>query len=528
MEKKKLQVWLPLLFSVTMIAGMFVGYKMRDGIPGKSFFYREKLRPIQEVMDLIQNRYVDTVNIHALSDTAIEAILAKLDPHSVYIAAEDLQSANDDISGNFYGIGVEFNIFDDTIHVVNVLVNGPSYTAGIKTGDKILKANDSILSGKKVPAERIRMNLRGSLGSSVAIELVRNGRKQFITVKRGVIPITSVDAAYMIDKATGYIRLNKFSKQTYREFMESLESLKKKGLSKLVLDLRGNGGGILDEAVEIADEFLEGDKIITYTEGSHSPRKEYRCRREGQFEKGALIVLSDEGSASASEILMGALQDWERATIIGRRSFGKGLVQEQYDLSNKSALRLTIARSYTPLGRSIQRPYEAGGKAFYAEISDRYSNGGVISVDSVKNDSTKIYTTKSGKKIFGGGGISPDYFVAADTSRPGTVSSKLFVNGLLGDFGYKYFIKNPDLLTRFKTSGDFARSFTIGAQDWNLFEKLASEDSISLKGISPKERSFITRTLKSSIGRQLYRTGGYFEVVNMEDESLKKAMEILK
>ncbi len=527
MEKKKLQVWLPLLFSITMIAGMFFGYKMRDGIPGKSFFYREKRRPIQEVMDLIQNRYVDTVNINALSDTAIEVILAKLDPHSVYIPAEDLESANDDISGNFYGIGVEFNIFDDTIHVVNVMVDGPSYKAGIKTGDKILKANDSILSGKKVPAERIRKNLRGGLGSSVAVELMRDTKKLLVKVERGIIPVSSVDAAYMIDNVTGYIRLNKFSKQTYREFMESLEALKKQGLAKLVLDLRGNGGGVLDEAVEIADEFLDGDKIITYTEGSHSAKKEYRCRREGQFEKGALVILSDEGSASASEILMGALQDWERATIIGRRSFGKGLVQEQYDLSNKSALRLTIARYYTPLGRSIQRPYEAGGKAYFEEISERYNNGGLVSADSVKNDSSKIYTTKAGKKIFGGGGIAPDYFVAADTSRPGMISSKLFVKGLLSDFGYKYFIQNPSLLKQYKSAKDFARNFNIKNEDWTAFEQMAAKDSVSLKGISAKEKTFITKTLKSSIGRQLYRSEGYYEVVNLEDEGVKKAIEVL-
>ncbi len=527
MEKKKIQIWLPLLFSLTMIVGMFLGYKMRDSIPGKSFFYVEKRRTIQEVMDLIQNRYVDTVNLDALSDTAISVLLSKLDPHSVYIPAEDLQSANEDIAGNFYGIGIEFNIFDDTLHVINVLKDGPSFIAGIKTGDKILKANDSVISGKKIPTDRIRKNLRGPLGSPVNLLILRKGQQQTITVKRGIIPLSSLDAAYMIDKSIGYIRLNKFSKQTYREFMESLEDLKKKGLKQLILDLRGNGGGVLDEAVEIADEFLDGDKLITYTEGSHAEKKEYRCRREGQFEKGELVILSDEGSASASEILMGALQDWDRATIIGRRSFGKGLVQEQFDLSNKSALRLTIARYYTPVGRSIQRPYSNGGKAYYEEISNRYSNGSMVSADSVKNDSTKIYTTKGGKKIFGGGGITPDYFVAADTSKIELTSAKLYSNGLLNNFGYRYFLIHPELTQQYKSSEDFILAFTISETDWKFFEQMAAKDSINLSGIALSEKQFISKSLKTSIARQLFRTEGYYKAMNAVDNNIKKALEIL-
>jgi len=527
MEKKKIQIWLPLLFSLTMIVGMFIGYKMRDGLPGKSFFYIEKRRTLQEVMDLIQNRYVDTVNMDELSDTAIAAILSKLDPHSVFIPAEDLQNANEDIAGNFFGIGIEFNIFDDTIHVINVLKDGPSFIAGLQTGDKIIKANDSVLSGKKITTDRIRKNLRGKLGSPVELLLIRNGKLLNKTVNRGIIPISSIDAAYMINTNTGFIRLNKFSKQTYREFMLSLTDLKKKGLTKLILDLRGNGGGVLDEAVEIADEFLDGDKLITYTQGTHAAKKEYRCRREGQFEKGALIVLADEGSASASEILMGALQDWDRAIIIGRKSFGKGLVQEQFDLSNRSALRLTVARYYTPVGRSIQRPYTNGGKAYFDEISNRYNDGGMVNADSIKNDSSKIYTTKGGKKIFGGGGITPDFFVAADTSKPGIASLKLYVNGLLGDFGYRYYMLHPELSTQYKTSGEFVKNFNITDADWKLFEQLSTRDSINLSGISPKEKQYITKALKSSVARQLYRTGGYFEVLNEADESIKKAMEIL-
>ncbi|MEI8060138.1 MAG: S41 family peptidase, partial [Ferruginibacter sp.] len=396
MNNNKTQVWLPLLFSITLIAGMYLGYTMRDNMPGKSFFYMQKRRPIQEIMDLIKNKYVDDVKSEELADTAIQAILSKLDPHSVFIPAEALQTVNEDLEGKFYGIGIEFSIIDDTLNVINVLKDGPSFKAGLLTGDKFLKVNDSAITGKSFNADKIRKFLRGDRSEKVGITILRGLGQQTITVIRDAVPLYSLDAAYMIDKNTGYILLNKFSQQTYREFMDALMNLKKQGLQKLILDLRGNGGGILDEAVEIADEFLPGDKLITYTEGKHTSKKEYRCRREGQFETGALVVLADEGTASASEILIGALQDWDRASIIGRRSFGKGLVQEQFDLSDNSALRLTIARYYTPVGRSIQRPYDMGGKAYYDEISNRYHDGETQSADSIKNDKNKIYKTKGG------------------------------------------------------------------------------------------------------------------------------------
>jgi carboxyl-terminal processing protease len=310
--------------------------------------------------------------------------------------------------------------------------------------------------------------------------------------------------------------------------MTALENLKKQGLKKLILDLRGNGGGVLDEAVEIADEFLDGDKLITYTEGLHVPKKEYRCRREGQFEKGALVILADEGSASASEILMGAIQDWDRGIIIGRRTFGKGLVQEQFDLSNKGALRLTVARYYTPVGRSIQRPYTNGQEAYFREITNRYHNGAMVSEDSVKNDTTKLFTSKAGKKIYGGGGISPDYFVASDTSRMDPLTAKLYVKGLLTDFGYLYYMKHPGLSTTYKTSRQFLNSFELKDNDWLYFQQLAARDTINISGISAEEKKYLLKALKSSLARQLFRTEGYLEVMNADDKSILKALEILK
>lgn len=526
MEKKKLQVWLPLLFSIVMIAGIFIGYKMRDGMPGKSFFYVEKRRPIQEIMDLVENKYVDNVNMNALTDTAVEAMLAKLDPHSVFIPAEDLQQYNEEIRGSFYGIGIEFNIFDDTLNVINVLKDGPGYIAGVKVGDKILKAGNTVIAGKKMDSDSIRQILRGDRGSKVDVTVLRNTKQLNIIIERDVIPLTSVDAYYMIDSLVGYIRLNKFSTQTYREFMTSLDALKKQGMKKLVLDLRGNGGGVLDEAVEIADEFLDGDKLITYTEGKHAPKKEYRCRREGQFEKGELVVLTDEGTASASEILTGALQDWDRATVIGRRTFGKGLVQEQYDLSDNSALRLTIARYYTPSGRSIQRSYANGGKAYYEEISKRFESD-VPASDSIKKDSGKLYKTHAGKKIYGGGGISPDYFVGADTSRFGIVTAKAYTKGLVSDFGYKYFLANQSVAVKYKSASEFAKAFTISEADWDFFKQMASKDSLNINDVNETEKSYLFKALKTSIARQIWRNEGYFEVSNTEDKTVKKAMEIL-
>jgi carboxyl-terminal processing protease len=524
---RKLQVWLPLLFSITLIAGMFVGYRMRDYMPGKNFFSLDKAHPLQEVMDLINNKYVDDVRPDMLGDTAIAAILSKLDPHSVFIPSEQLQSVNDDIAGNFFGIGVEFNIYTDTLNVINVVPDGPGAKVGLQIGDKFIKVGDSIIAGKKVSSNRIRKLLRGDMDTKVSIEVLRGTQHINVTIARGIIPVSSVDASYIIQKGIGYIRLNKFSQVTYREFMKALEALKKQGLDKLILDLRGNGGGVLDEAVAIADEFLDGDKLITYTEGKHFPKKEYRCKREGLFEKGGLVVLADEGTASASEILIGALQDWDRATIVGRRSFGKGLVQEQYDLSDGSALRLTIARYYTPIGRSIQRPYNNGEKAYYNEIYKRFHDGEVVSADSIKNDTSKVFKTKNGKIVYGGGGITPDIFVALDTSAYSLAFSKIYQKSAINDFAYQYYLQNKEQLTRFKSINDFSSGFNIGNETWDAFSTAAKNDSIEPATLSNKEKGDIAIRIKSYIARHIWHNEGFFEILNSQDETIKKSIGIL-
>ncbi|MFN8253762.1 MAG: S41 family peptidase [Ferruginibacter sp.] len=526
MNKSKIQVWLPLLLSITMVAGLFLGYKMRDNMPGKSFFYVEKRRPVQEIIDLIQNRYVDEVQAQALADTAIQAMLSKLDPHSIFIPAEELQQVNEDLAGKFYGIGVEYNIFNDTINITNVLADGPSAKAGLVPGDKFLKVGDSIVTGTFSEGDRIRKMLRGDKGTEVIVTVLRANEQKKFTITRGAIPVSSIDARYIIGNGTGYIRINKFSQQTYREFMEALVDLKKQGLKKLVLDLRGNGGGILDEAVEIADEFLQGDKLITYTEGKHVAKKEYRCKRVGQFETEPLVVLVDEGTASASEVLAGALQDWDRATIIGRRSFGKGLVQEQYDLSDNSALRLTVARYYTPVGRSIQRPYNNGGQAYYDEIKKRYHDGETQSADSVKNDTTKVYKTKGGKTVYGGGGITPDYFVALEAGFTSN-TLKLYTRNTIPNYAYHYYLQHLQQLKSFKQPADFVKTFSLGEEDWAQFLQTALQDSINLSGTLPAEKTDIINRITAAVARQLWRNEGMYESLNKNDAAVKKAIEII-
>lgn len=524
---KKIQIWLPLLLSIAVIAGMLIGYRMRDNQPGKKFFSLDKQTALQEVMNLIQNKYVDNIKINSLGDSAIIAVLNKLDPHSIFIPAEELQGVNDDIAGNFFGIGIEFNIFNDTLNVLNVIEDGPSFKAGIAIGDKFIQVNDSVIVGKKITSESIKKLLRGELGSSVAVNVIREGKLQKFSILRGIIPVSSVDASYIIENGIGYIKLNKFTQVTYREFMKALEALQKQGLKKLILDLRGNGGGVLDEATAIADEFLSGNKLITYTEGKHIPKKEYRCQREGIFENGALVVLADEGSASASEVLMGALQDWDRATIIGRRSFGKGLVQEQFDLSDGSALRLTVARYYTPIGRSIQRSYKNGERAYYEEINQRFHDGEVVNVDSLKNDSSQLFTTQKGKKLFGGGGITPDIFIGLDTSLYSPNLARVYMKGIIGDYTYHYYLQNKSRLSSHLSIADFASQFSLNEEDWKQFLNLAKKDSIELSNINSYEKKQLLKRIKSSLARQMWQNEGFYKIINKEDLSILKAVEIL-
>jgi carboxyl-terminal processing protease len=527
MVNKRLQVWLPLLFSIVMVGGMMIGYKLRENTGARGFFTISNKSAMQEVLDLIRLRYVDKVEIDTMGNNAINGLLHRLDPHSVFIPASDLSYVNDDLRGNFSGIGIEFQIFYDTVNVINVLPAGPSDKAGLQVGDKFIAVNDSVLvAGKNIEASGIRKLLRGASGSTVKITVLRNNQLIPITISRGTIPVPSVDAAYMINPVTGFMHINKFAETTYREFMIAMEKLQAQHMQKLILDLRGNGGGLLGQAVNIADEFLDGYKLIVYTKGENVPKYEYKCKRDGLFEKGELVLLMDEGSASASEVLSGALQDWDRATIVGRRSFGKGLVQEQFELSDGSALRLTVARYYSPLGRNIQKPYKEGYDKYEEEVIERFQNGEVLKADTTRK-AGPAFKTPNGRIVYGGGGIAPDVYVPFDTASMGKEAMKLFVKGTLSNFIYTYYIQNKQEFERYKKTSDLAANFKASENEWNQLKNFAAKDSINLAKASAKDKADIIKRIPSLLARQIWRYEGYYEVMNQTDEFVQKALQVL-
>jgi carboxyl-terminal processing protease len=527
MERKKLDVWLPLLFSLTMAAGILLGYSLRDAMPGGTGGGGGSA-VLREVMELVRNRYVDSVDEQILGEEAIESMLDILDPHSVFIPAEELDAVNEDLAGEFQGIGIEFNIFDDTVHVINVLPGGPSEKAGLRPGDRFLMVEDSVVAGRGIDGDGIRSLLRGPSESQVAVTLLRDGARVKATITRGHIPLHSMDAAYLLTPTTGYMRIEKFSETTYEEFMEALERLQKQGMRDLVLDLRDNGGGLLEEAIEMADEFLPGDKRIVYTEGAHVKRKDYDCRRNGLFEKGRLVLLMNEGSASASEVLAGALQDWDRATIVGRRSFGKGLVQEQYPLSDGSALRLTVARYYTPLGRSIQKPYDMEEVDYDNEVAHRYENGEDTLPAEADTTGQEAFVTPSGKRVYGGGGITPDIRMPLERDPVDTVMARIIERGSIGRFAYRYQTANRKEMAAYRSPSDYNRAFRVDDPLLSNFLDFASQDTVDVKRLLPGSRERLKQLIKAQIARQIWRTEGWYEVMNTRDPFIEKAMESMR
>lgn len=527
MGNKKLQVWLPLLFSFVLMAGMFLGYELRKPPGGKNDFFSSNDRnTLQKAIDLIRLKYVDSVNTDSLAGKAIQEMMNELDPHSVYLPPVDLQEANEDLAGNFEGIGVEFNIFSDTVNVVYVIHNGPSDKAGLQIGDKILKVNDSLLAGKNLSIDEIKKLIRGSRGSNALLQILRGSQQQTITVKRGTIPVPSIDAAYMIDKTTGYIKLNKFTDNSYEEFMQAMETLKKQGLQNLVLDLEGNGGGFMNEAVDIADEFLDGNKLVVYTQGVNSKKREYHCKRPGIFETGKLVVLVDEFSASASEVLAGALQDWCRAKIVGRRTFGKGLVQEQFPLGDGSAIRLTVARYYTPLGRSIQRSYQRGKKIYMDEVLQRHSNGELLYADSNKIMNGKSFLTVCRDSVYGGDGIMPNVFVPIDTTLFGLKMNSLIAGNSLNSYIYNYYLQHKQQVEQYNSPADYVQRFNAAVL-WDGFIKYPG-DSIDLTKLNSREKEVLQERLKALLARYKWRNEGLYQVLNSDDPGVKKALDLMK
>lgn len=509
-------------FTILSSSAQIGGKAQEDGI-----------QKFNTLLNIINYAYVDTVNNSAMVDDAIVAVLKSLDPHSVYIPKEELQEMNEPLEGNFEGIGIQFNILNDTITVVSPISGGPSEKLGIQSGDKIINIDGELVAGTKINNGGVADRLRGKKGTIVNVEIKRNGEKKLLSfdIERDKIPIYSLDASYMASPEIGYIKINRFAKNTMDEFHTALNDLKSKGMQDLILDLRGNGGGYLQTAFNLADEFLGDNKMIVYTEGVKQARDEYKATARGGFEQGKLVVLIDEGSASASEIVSGAVQDWDRGLIIGRRSFGKGLVQKPFPLPDGSAVRLTTARYYTPTGRSIQKSYEDGKDAYYKDIINRYKHGELFHADSIKfPDSLKFYTPNH-RLVYGGGGIMPDIFVPVDTSLGSDYNTDLIRKGAYNQFVLNYLDKNrKKLLKAYPTYLEFNNSFKIDSTLLEDFYVYAAESKKIERNEADIQTSqeLIQLQLKALLARNLFDTSEYFQTINELNESYQEALKILQ
>jgi carboxyl-terminal processing protease len=529
--QKKLKVFLPLLFSITLALGMFLGFRVRDrqGYRPAYFLSTGKPGALQEILNFARLKYVDSINPQVLKDDAIQGMLSHLDPHSVYIPASRLQEVNDDLEGSFQGVGVEFAVLRDTINVTGVVPGGPSGKAGLRVGDKMLRVGDSSVAGVGITTDRIRALLRGPKDSRVKVAVLRDGKQLDFRIKRGLIPLPSVDAAYMLTGDVGYIRINRFASNTYGEFMEHMLDLQKDSLKKLIIDLRQNAGGYLDAAVNIADELLSGNKLIVYTQGIHYPRHDYTCSKPGVFEKGQLAILVNGGTASASEILAGAVQDWDRGLIIGRPTFGKGLVQEQYNLSDGGALRLTVARYYMPSGRCIQRSYKNGTEAYYRDVLDRYAHGELTHADSIHfPDTTRYYTRIKHRPEYGGDGIMPDVFVPIDTTRLDSGMSRLSAGSVLFDFAYSYYERHRPEFSLYKTPAAFVRNYKPSAGMMAAFADFAAASGYGFaRHLSAADSLEAALRIKAFIAREIWQLQGYYMVINSRDRVVRRALQEL-
>lgn len=527
--------FLPLFFALVLIIGIFVGIRLNRNSQQNQLlqlFSNEKnnTNKLDELLDYVLREYVDTLNRDSLTDVTIETLLGNLDPHSAYIPASDLQATNEPLNGNFEGIGIEFNLLRDTIYVVTAIPGGPSEKAGIKSGDKIIFVDGKNVAGVKITNEMVFKNLKGKGGTVVKIGVLRYGTStiEYFKITRGKIPIYSIDAAYMMDSITGFIKISRFASTTYQEFDNALSKLEKQGMKQLVLDLRGNPGGFLDAAIDISDEFLTKGKMIVYTQGKNKPRQNSIASEKGRFEKQKLAILIDENSASASEIVAGAVQDNDRGVIIGRRSFGKGLVQEQTEFKDGSAIRLTIARYFTPSGRCIQKPYENGRiEDYYQDEMERYDNGELVNADSVKLNKKLKYTTPAGKVVYGGGGIMPDYFIPIDTTKVSRYISELLYKNLINDFALEYVNKNRAQL-KYTNAKEFNQQFKVNTPLINELKSYANKNNIKSSASDlGKGLDLLSTHLKAYIAKDIFNQEAWFFVKNANDDACKKALLLL-
>ena len=526
--KRSFKILYPLLLAIAIVVGIYIGAKYSNSpisvIPN---FGQSK---INGLMYLISNEYVDSVNVDSLTEKVIPKIIGELDPHSSYIPAEDLEIVNNDLDGSFSGIGIQFSILNDTIMVVDVISGGPSEKAGVLAGDRIVSVNDSSITGSSITNEKVMHRLRGPKNSNVKLSILRPSSKDIleIDITRGDIPVNSVDVAFKPNDEIGYIKVSKFGKHTYSEFLTSLAKLAVEGTSKFIIDLRGNSGGYMESAINMVNEFLPAGYMIVYTKGNASPLNEVFSNGMGSFQDNQIVVLVDEWSASASEIFAGAIQDNDRGLIIGRRSFGKGLVQQQIPFNDGSAIRLTIARYYTPSGRSIQKEYKMGDSENYEmDLLNRFEHGEFDSQDSIHMNDSAVYKTIYGRTVYGGGGIMPDIFVPRDTSFYSPYLTQVVNNGIIYQFAFKYSDENREKLSKFKS----AKSLLVylkGEDILNQFVNFAASKDIKARpiyiNISRKE---ILNNLYANIARNILGDEAFYPIVLMNDETFRKAVDIL-
>ena len=513
-----------------MMAGIMVGFYIIKGV--------KRTAPIvdggskfDEVMWYVGNDYVDEPDARKIQDEAIAAMMEKLDPHSAYVSLEEFNEVNDPLLGSFDGIGVQFRLEKDTIAIVNVIKGGPSEKVGILAGDRIIYVDDTLVASKNLSNEDVMRKLKGPKNTKVRVKVMRRGVEGLLdyTITRAAIPTYSVDVAYMLDENIGYLRLSKFSATTVDEFKKGIKGLKAQGMKQLVFDLRGNSGGYLNAAVDIADEFLPKGSLIVYTEGRNRPRQYMKAHRHGMLEDIPVVVLIDGESASASEIVAGALQDNDRGTIIGRRSFGKGLVQEQIMLSDNSAIRLTVARYYTPTGRCIQKPYDSDHEKYLLESFERLENGELFSEDSIHFADSLKFTTPKGKIVYGGGGIMPDIYVPLVNDSTEYYFNRIVNLGLLYQYAFDYTDRHRAQLQRYKTVKAFDQSFVVSDAMFNELVKLADEKGIKgteeQRQVARREANIL---LKAYIARNLFDEEGFYPIYAPMDEVLQRAIEELK
>jgi carboxyl-terminal processing protease len=521
----------PLFFAGTLIVGMFIGTNLGD----RNLFQvktgtEENPNKLVSLIDYIEDHYVDSVDKKKLIDDAIGSILKNLDPHSYYMDPEDLAQAQEQLEGKFEGIGVEFMIYKDSLVVVKTVPGGPSEKAGLKAGDRIVEVEGKAISGKELDSEKAQKLLKGKGGSEVVVAVTRRGNEKSLpfTITRGSIPIESVSASFMVNDTTGYVKVERFAQTTYDEFYEATKTLENKGCKKLVLDLRGNGGGLLDQATQMIEEFLPKDKTIVYTEGRHSAKEVIKSSKRGEFINMEVVVLIDQGSASASEIVAGALQDWDRSTTVGRRSFGKGLVQHEVELPDRSALRLTVARYYTPTGRCIQKPY--GDSIDYAgDFHNRLVNGELTVADSTHYPDSLKFVTPGGRVVYGGGGITPDVFVPLDSTYLNAILGELTYTGIIRQYSFNYIDVKRKEFEKYKDGKDFVKKFQVSDAMVTELLGMAKAEGIAVTSANQKKLSAeLKNRVKAQLARHLYDDNTMYQVLLESDKDFKKAMEVSK